>query len=244
MERAKLYSYFDKKAEELLAKHKTSSEQKAPKNIGDNREFFVNDFIKTVLPSMLSIKSGEVWDRTGFKTGQMDIIIIRDDAPSLDFGGKNAYLAEGVFAVIEVKSNLTVSKLGEAARTLGRVEQLQIPKPTILMGGYNLGRPLRVLFAYTGVTWKTLEKAIDKHNWQELFDLICILDRGILARRGRLMFLYNKETGEKIEKDIIVETKASALGFLYYYLVQYGTSFSTGVIQLEEYFTPLEKWAK
>lgn len=244
MQRPILYQYFDKKASTLLSNYDLSSEQKASINLGNNREIFINEFLGSSLPPKLSVQTGEIWDKSGFKTGQLDTIIVRDDAPSLDFGKINAYLAEGVFAVIEVKSNLTINKLKEAYKTLKQVHQLQIPAPTITMGGNNLKRPLRILFAYKGAQWDTLGRELDKNNIGETFDLICILSRGVWVRRGRLMFAYQKDTGKRIPKDFIIETNAAALGFMYYYLVQYGTSFSTGSIQLEEYFKPLEKWGK
>lgn len=244
MDRPLLYNYFDKKAEEILKKFETSAQQKSSRNIGDNREIFLNEFLKTVLPPKLHVKNGEIWDKTGFRTGQIDSLIIRDDAPSLDFGGNNAYLAEGVFAVIEVKSNLSLDKLKEAANVMKNIEKLQIPQPTITVGGHTLKRPLRLVFAYNGASFDTITGAIDKNGWAELFDLICILDKGIFVRKGRLIYPYDKTTGEKFEKDIILETKASALSFLYYYLVQYGIAFSSGSMTLEEYFQPLESWGK
>jgi hypothetical protein len=239
-----LFSYFEKKSQELLAKFNTSCEQNASRNLGDNREIFINDFLKSSLPPKLTVQSGEILDNKDLKTGQLDTIITRDDAPSLDFGGKNTYLAEGVFGVIEVKSNLTKDKVKEAAKTLQKVSKLEISHPTVTMGGHTLKRPLRIVFAYKGATWATIQKTLDEENIGDLFDLICILDKGVLVRRGRLLFAYDKTTGNKIEKDFILETKASALGFFYYYLVQYGIGFSTGSIKLEDYFQPLEKWGK
>jgi len=238
-----LFSYFNKKAEELLAKYNTSKEQHASKNLGDNREIFINDFLKSCLPPKLKVCSGEVIDNKGVKTGQLDTVIIRDDAPSLDFGGKNTYLAEGVFGVVEVKSNLTSDKIKEAARTLRNVRSLTVPSFSVVMG-HNLGRPLRIVFAYEGATWETIEKAIKDNKAEDLFDLICILNRGVFITKGRLLFAYDKITGNKIEKDFILNTGASALGFFYYYLIMYGVGFMSGSLQLGNYFQPLEQWGK
>jgi hypothetical protein len=239
-----LYPYFDKKAQELLAKYNTTREQQASRNLADNREDFVNNFLESCLPPKLKVCSGEIIDNKGVKTGQLDTVIIRDDAPSLDFGGKNTYLAEGVFAVIEVKSNLTTEKIKEAAKTLENVNKLTIPSPSIKMGTHNLCRPLRIVFAYEGAKWETIGKALDDNNIADLFDLICILDRGVLVRNGRLLFPFDKTTGVKIYKDFLFETKASALGFFYYYLVQYGIGFTNGSLNLANYFHPLEQWGE
>ena len=153
-------------------------------------------------------------------------------------------LAEGVFGVIEVKSNLTRKKVEEAISSLSHVENLTIPSPTVTIGSNSLKRPLRVLFSYEGATWNTIIDELRKNNADNLFDLICVIKRGVLVKRGRLMFGYDKATNEKIDKDLIIETQASALGFLYYYLIEYGSGFSTGNMSLKEYFHPLEKWGK
>lgn len=242
MNRPLLYKYFQDKAEELLSNYKVSSGQNASRNLGDNRENFVNNFLKNSLPAKLIVRSGEIWDSLGFKTGQIDTLIIRDDAPSLDFGDKNSYLAEGVFGVIEVKSNLTSEKLEEAAGNLEKVKKLCVSEPTVTMGGCNLKRPLRIVFAYEGATWETLLKKLEEDKYRDLFDLVCILSRGVFVEKGRLMYAYNKDTGVKIDRRMILRTRASALGFLYYYLVQYGIGFSTGSIRLDNYFQPLEQW--
>jgi hypothetical protein len=59
---------------------------------------FCNLFLNTLLPPKLKTKSGEIWDSKGVKTGQYDLIINRDDAPSLEFVSDNTYLVEGVFS--------------------------------------------------------------------------------------------------------------------------------------------------
>jgi len=102
-----LYDYFKKSADVLLAEYERTKEQEASANIGYNRELFCNKFLSRVLPPRLTVRHGEIWDSQGNKTGQLDVVILRDDTPSLTFGEADAFLAEGVFAVIEVKSNLT-----------------------------------------------------------------------------------------------------------------------------------------
>jgi len=83
-ERPLLYSYFEDSVNVLMANYKRSANQNADTNLGKNRENFYNNFLKKVLPPRLSVRSGEVWDSKGNKTGQLDSIVIRDDCPSLD----------------------------------------------------------------------------------------------------------------------------------------------------------------
>jgi len=93
-----LFDYFKKTAKDLEANYYRSAEQNAISNHEKNRESFCNLFLNTVLSPKLKTKSCEIWDSKGVKTGQHDLIIIRKDAPSLEFGSDNTYLAEGVFS--------------------------------------------------------------------------------------------------------------------------------------------------
>lgn len=239
-----LYNYFNDKATELLSKYRTSANQSASNNLGKNREEFLNFFLTKVLPPRLKVISGELIDSENKHTGQLDTIVIRDDAPSLEFGKENTYLAEGVFAAIEIKSSLNMESLTDAVNSMLKVKNLTIPEQAIKFGGYYLGRPLRILFSYTGVKAETIIKHINLNNYQEVFDLICILDQGVIARKGRLLFTYDLENGENLDTDVFVNSPAGSLGILYYYLIQYGASFSIITPNFQKYFEPLHDWNK
>lgn len=231
-----LFDYFEKAVNVLLSKYELTKGQSS-NNLGKNRESFCHEFLDNVLPSKLNVKSGEILDSLGNRTGQQDIIILRDDAPTLDIGGANTYLAEGVFCVIEIKSNLTREKLHEAGKSFMNVKNLTINTGASMSTGVTIDRPLRIVFAYEGATWETLLDEIKKENWTDLFDLICILDRGTLIKSGR--GLLNWEGDHEFSK---VDSKASSLGFLYYYLVSFGTSFIGRSISLNPYFQPINGW--
>lgn len=177
-----LYDFFYKKTEALLALYNLSGEQKSSINIGDNREIFLNKFLKGSLPKKLSIEKGEIWDKKGNKTEQLDSIIIRDDCPALDFEGKNVYLAEGVFAAIEIKSNLDSTQLKRAGKNLETKDR------AVITTGLRLNRPLRLVFSYKGAKWDTLKSIIDQNNWTDLFDMICILGKGVIISKGGLFY--------------------------------------------------------
>ena len=231
-----LYDFFYKKAKVLLALYSLSAEQKSSINIGDNREIFLNNFLKGSLPKKLSIEKGEIWDKKGNKTEQLDSIIIRDDCPALDFGGKSVYLAEGVFAVIEIKSNLDSTQLKRAGKTLERVKNLKTKDRAIVTTGPRLNRPLRLVFSYKGAKWDTLKSVIDQNNWTDLFDMICILGKGVIIRKGGL-FRWDSD------HDLyLLESKTAPVAFLYYYLVSYGSSFVARSIKITSYFEPLNSW--
>ncbi|MBI3032048.1 hypothetical protein HYY69_01125 [Candidatus Woesearchaeota archaeon] len=231
-----LFGYFKCTADVLLSEHKRSAEQNASANLGRNRELFCKEFLSKVLPTKLSVKSGEIWDSMNNKTGQEDIIILREDSPILHVGSDNIHFAEGTFAVIEVKSNLTRDKLLEAGNNLKKVEELKINVGASISSGATLSRPLRIIFAYEGAKWETLLDEINKNRWDDLFDLICILNRGVLIKKGRLVNWENKD------EFIVINGKAAALGFMFFYLVSYGSSFLGRNLILTPYFEPLNFW--
>lgn len=231
-----LYQYFKKTAVVLLAEYDRSKEQNSSANLGKNREYFCKEFLSKILPPKLSIKSGEIWDSQNNKTGQLDLVILRDDAPSLNIGSENVYLSEGVFSVIEVKSNLTREKVFEAGEAIIKVVNLKINIGAQICSGAILDRPLRIIFAYEGASWDTIIDELKKNNWTDVFDLICILNRGVLVRKDRLIRWSSAEDFS------IVNGRSACLGYLYLYLVSYGTSFLGRGMMVNPYFEPLEKW--
>ena len=231
-----LYDYFKKSADVLLAEYERTKEQQASANIGNNRELFCNDFLSRVLPPRLTVRRGEIWDSEGRKTGQLDVVILRDDTPSLTFGKADAFLAEGVFGVIEVKSNLTKAKLQEALRTLKRVKSLKLRGGAMITAGPVLDRPLCCIFAYEGATWQTLLQELSKPENYDVADLICILKQGAIISQGLLL------KWEGNTPFYICDSKAASLAWIYFYLVSYSTSFLGRSLSIKHYFEPLNGW--
>jgi len=241
-QRPVLYPYFDRTAEHLLAQYERSKLQESSSSIGDNREMFVNEFLSKVLPSRLQVRQrGEVWDSQHNRTGELDIVILRDDAPSLQFGGqRDVFLAEGVFAVIEVKSNLTREKLKEAVSALRRVQSLNLSGAHPVMSvGMTLDRPLRCVFAYEGAAWGTLIDELDNSHNSGVVDSVSVLDRGFLLSSALVPQLLEREGKTRYE---LVEGRAASLAWLYYALVSFATTFMARVLSLAGYFEPAEGW--
>jgi len=242
MERPLLFNYFEQSEQLLLAEYARSKLQQASQNLGANRELFCNSFLTRVLPHSLKISRGEVWDGKGNRTGQLDTIVVRDDTPSLAFGDANTYLVEGVFAVIEIKSNLTRTKLQESIETLRPVSTLSIYEEglTILSRPPDeiLDRPLRCIFAYEGASWELLLDEIEKQNAWDLIDLICILGQGALIRNG-LYFRWQEHVKYGVSKG-----KAVALGMLYFFLATFLTGFIARTVSVRPYFEPFENWSE
>lgn len=231
-----LYDYFKDSSNVLLAQYNRSKGQEASANLGYNRELFCDEFLSHVLPPRLSNCRGEIWDSQGNRTGQLDLIIIRDDAPILTLGGADTVLAEGVFAVIEVKSNLTREKLIEANNSLRRVQGLELRSNVAIHSGPMLNRPLRCIFSYESATWDTLTSEIIKPENAGIADLICVLDKGVIVSRGLLVSWNNANPFA------IVKGNAASIAFLYQHLVGYSANFMARVIDLDPYFEPFNGW--
>jgi hypothetical protein len=168
----------------LMAAHQGSADLSAASK-GFEREAFVSLFLSQVLPQIYRFGSGEVVDRRGNKSGQIDIIVENPFFPSLRpfDDGPRLYLAEGVAVAIEVKSNIQKQKdeLKATSRQLSEV----FAEP----GGVECASPLAMsdwripLFAvgYTG--WKTViapKRLVD----ERIVNGILIIDRGIFCARA------------------------------------------------------------
>jgi len=234
-----LYQYFKKYVRVLLSKFDLSKEQQSNKIRGENREIFCNEFLSKVLPPRLAVKkNGEILDSFGSKTGELDIIIIRNDAPSLHYGQVDSFLVEGVFAVIEVKSNLTRTKLKEAIETLRKVKKLKSLNRTLMRVNNRsyLERPLRCIVAYEGASFEVIMNELVKEENKNVVDLICILQKGAIVRKGMILKWDNEKPF------IVINGKAASLAILYLYLVTYSTSFLILVPDFSNYFQPLNGW--
>ena len=129
-----LISRLDAILKQLIAAYQGSSPMGSTIK-GYEREYFIDIFLRNCLPSHLRLGSGEVTDRDEKKTGQLDIIIEQPFSPSLPLLGSSRqrlYFAEGVGAVIEVKSDLQ-KQWDEVVRTAQKVESQTI------MGGSSSG---------------------------------------------------------------------------------------------------------
>lgn len=239
IKRPVLYRYFLDSANVLLAEYERSKGQGASANLGHNRELFCSKFLEHILPPKLTVHRGEIWDSQDNQTGQLDLVILRDDAPSLtcgSLGGANTYLAEGVFGVVEVKSNLTTEKIQEAIVTLKRVSNLNPIFGVSLSTDFALNRPLRCIFAYEGALWETLGRELSRPENRGVVDLVCVLNRGVLVSKEMLI---GWDSGESFA---FFNGKAASLAFLYFHLISYSTSFLGRSLNIEQYFQPLNGW--
>ena len=76
---------------------------------GVERQTFIDSFLSQVLPNHFRFGTGDATDRAGARSGQLDVVVEYPFVPSLPIVGSEKtrlYLAEGISAVIEVKSDV------------------------------------------------------------------------------------------------------------------------------------------
>lgn len=150
---------------------------------GQEREQFIKTFLREVMPPGYRFGTGDAIDTHGNQSGQLDIVVEFTFLPSLPLvsQGPRIYLAEGIAAVLEVKSNVA-AQWNEVVETATRLRALrrvfQVP------GFTPFGPPSETipLFAvgYTG--WKSLDTLIEKAN-SGVVDGILIVDEGLFSSR-------------------------------------------------------------
>ena len=74
---------------------------------GQERAAFIDQFLSQVLPLPYRFGTGDATDLAGNRSGQLDVVVEYPFSPTLPLGvgPSRLYLAEGVAAVIEVKSD-------------------------------------------------------------------------------------------------------------------------------------------
>jgi hypothetical protein len=151
---------------------------------GTERAEFLHTFLSEALPTIYRFGTGDITDAAGHRSGQIDIAVEYPFAPNLPLqaGHPRLYLAEGVAAAIEVKSNvsaqwqqvlLTASQLAPLRRSMGSGMSVGMPP-----------LPFVPLFAVGYKGWSTIE-AVDQNLAAANEELVAILviDPGIYVSR-------------------------------------------------------------
>ena len=145
---------------------------------GTERETFIETFLKQVFTPQYRFGSGDAFDQDGNQSGQLDVVIEYPLVPSLPIVGNEQprlYLAEGIAAVVEVKSNVS-SQWAEVIRTATKLAKLKRK----YSGGVSLGKTpgQRVPFFAVGFTgWKSPD-IIRQHLDDAPIDGVLVIDSG------------------------------------------------------------------
>jgi hypothetical protein len=150
---------------------------------GTEREFFINTVLGNIIAPPFRIGTGDIIDASGQNSGQSDIVIEYTNSISFPLVSANMprlYLAEGVCAVVEVKSDLN-NQWDEVVASYNKLKQLRrsyLAKITI--GQLPLHVPYFVI-GYKG--WKNIETLQKKRNEQNI-DGIFIIEPGLYTSQN------------------------------------------------------------
>lgn len=148
----------------LLGIHHASSTMSASSR-GQERQGFINSFLSNVLPPIYRFGSGDATDKSGKRSGQLDVVVEYPFAPSLPVvsatDSTRLYLAESVAAVVEVKSDIA-AQWEEALKTASQLAPLRRQFGAMITMGTIFPSDSIPLFVagYTG--WKNLETVQSK----------------------------------------------------------------------------------
>lgn len=111
----RLQSWFDHLEKSLRAEGQQAGLFEHSTMIGNAREFLVQRVLRSILPPMVHIGSGKVFDSHGNTSNQIDIVLFDSRFPVFEIDrGIGIYPIEGVIGTVEVKSSLSGKHLAEA----------------------------------------------------------------------------------------------------------------------------------
>jgi len=94
---------------------------------GSARETYVNEFLRRMLPESLGLGTGEIFDRSGTRSRQMDVIVYDRGFPIPQIDNRlSLFPIESVVAAIEVKPNLDQSILFDALEKCLSVTRMRV----------------------------------------------------------------------------------------------------------------------
>lgn len=149
---------------------------------GIEREIFVRRFLSQVLPPTFRFGFGDIIDTSKHRSGQIDIVIENPFFPSLPVveDGPRLYLAEGVAAALEVKSDIS-SQWKEVVGTANKLKPL-VPCPGGVKGHSTLVMAdcCVPLFAVGFRGWKQLA-TVRPFLDAEAIDGVFVIESGLLC---------------------------------------------------------------
>jgi len=149
-----------------------------PLRRGESREDVLRDFLKKYLPKKYSVGKGIVFNSIGESSRELDIVIYDNLECPLLYNENNVqfFPIEGIYAVVEVKSNLGREELKDAVGKVESIKKLSAFPDKIagLIFGYSCRQSLVKTFQ---VFLELLEHTDPKRRT----DFVCILDVGCIT---------------------------------------------------------------
>jgi hypothetical protein len=152
---------------------------------GHERAAFVDQFLAQAFPSPYRIGTGDATDAQGNRSGQLDVVIEYPVTPSVPLANAAArlYLAEGIAAVVEVKSNCA-SQWTQALATAAQLSSVKRSyAATVGFGAPPTADIPLFVAAYTG--WNQVPTVAAKLAAAQGIDGVLIVDAGIFLSSPR-----------------------------------------------------------
>lgn len=168
---------------------------------GESTEAAVRAFLRENFPESIGICHGQVIDKDGAPSGQLDVIMYDVARTPVLFTdrekGNRLIPAEGVIAAMDVKHRASSIDLKKAAADAKKLKQLKreayfARSPSAPLGSPQdlygtrwplVPPPLFLVFAFEGPTLETavltLRNAHQGAELHERVDMVCILNRGV-----------------------------------------------------------------
>lgn len=126
---SKITDYFRHASSLLSTQYQQSTGLEHNLTAGECRELFVQEFLLDMYPEEYVLGDGEIIDSSGKVSPQADLVVYDPRAPLFSFGESSQYIAEGVLAHIEIKSDLT----GQIPDCLNKTDEIkQLTKNFVL----------------------------------------------------------------------------------------------------------------
>ncbi len=163
-------------------------------NSGAAREALTKLFLQQHLPASVAYLTGELFDHTDKRSGQIDLIVHPVSSPRLHLiENISLVFNDAALAAIEVKSTLTTASTGSASHLrsaldsclrIKSMERAYSIKGMKKHGMVELRRTPVIIFAFDGPTVETLREKLweyqsaNKLSLDMLPDIITVLNRG------------------------------------------------------------------
>ena len=170
--------------EALVANHRIGQSQ-SDASRGAERELFLREYLAKVLPRPFRLGSGDIVDCYGEKSGQIDVVIeypFLPSVPGLAIGAPRLYLAEGVVAVIEVKSDLA-KQWNQVEPKVRQVKRIKRKSHPVMTTGIGVPEDIPAfVVGYTG--WKSF-KGMRERLLEADLDGLLVIERGLYLSSTR-----------------------------------------------------------
>jgi len=192
------------------AQHKSS--------VGSNRECLVAKFLREHLPKRFGVSTGLIISHDGYCSNEADLVVFdrANNSPLYPGFGKELWPVEGIYALIEVKSQLSPRDLNNAISKLRKFKNLQRSFPPV-KDEPRIADSLAVLWSFDSSSPETLKKnlesAIKEVPKKERPDFIIVPGK-LVAKLGSYLEIVRIGQPNSLYRNRLVEQYGKNLDFL------------------------------